>query len=164
MICCVSKAKMYFRVRKFDESWGFRLFFSIFLFFQFWLILRCSGYQIRLPGLISCPGQVPNRPDVEFQANSDFRVHMVFMCRPCAKLFSCALPPQNLKPRWIDSIFNIVLISQSHYVFEFSNFEHNSDYHPNLKNFGRKPTCVDESWLGKKSRHLTPYYSLSSIS
>ena len=31
-------------------------------------------------------------------------------------------------------------------------------------NFGRKPTCVDESRLGKKSRHLTPYYSLSSIS
>ena len=109
-------------------------------------------------------GQLPNRSRLEFHIYSEFSVHILFMCRPCAKLFSSALHPQNLQPRWIDSIFNIVLISQSDYAFEFSNFEHNSDYHPNLMNFGRKPTCVDESRLGKKSRHLTPYYSLSSIS
>ena len=163
MICCVSRAKMYFEHQKFMFSCSFALFFSIFKFFKFSMILRPPHCQIRLRGLISCPGQLVNRSGLEFYMYSDFSVLMVFMCRPCAKLFSSALPPQNLKPRWLDSIFNIVLISRTLDVFKFSNFKHNSDYQPNLMNFGRKPTCVDESRLGEKARHLTPYYSLSYI-
>ena len=60
----------------------FPAIFLDFLIFLIFMILRCSGYEFRLPGLISCPGQVPNRPGMEFQANSDFRVHMLFMRRP----------------------------------------------------------------------------------
>ena len=105
--------------------------FLVFLFSYFWLVLKGSDSQNRLRGLISCPGQLPNQSRREFHIYSDFSLHVVSMCRPCAKLFSGALPPQNLKPRSIDSIFNIVLISHIHYVFEFSNFKHNSDYQPN---------------------------------
>ena len=155
---------MHIWCQKIVESCSFWRIFSIFSFSKFFMISKGSDSQNHLRGLISCPGQLPNRSRLEFHIYSEFSVHILFMCRPCAKLFSSALHPQNLQPRWIDSIFNIVLISQSDYAFEFSNFEHNSDYHPNLMNLGRKPTCVDESRLGKKSRHLTPYYSLSSIS
>ena len=46
------------------------------------MVLRCSHSEFRLRGLISCPGLVSNRPDMKYQAYSNFRVHMVFMCRP----------------------------------------------------------------------------------
>ena len=85
MICCVSRAKIHFEGRKIDESWSFGLFFWILSFFWFFMILRCSGYLFRLPGLISCPGQVPNRPGIEVQANSDFLVHIASMRRPSSK-------------------------------------------------------------------------------
>ena len=161
MICCVSTAKMYFEHQNFVISCSFALFVSIFKFFRFSMILRAPHCQIRLRVLISCPEQLPNQSRLEFHIYSNFLLHVVFMCRPCAKLFSSALPPQNLKPRSIDSIFNIVLISHSHYVFEFSNFEHVSDYHPNLINFALKLTPGDESQLAEKPPQLTPYYSLS---
>ena len=68
--------------RKIDESWGFCVFFLIFSFSQFWMVLRCSHSEFRFRGLISCPGPVSNRPDMKYQVYSNFRVHMVFMCRP----------------------------------------------------------------------------------
>ena len=74
----------------------------IFAFFkipEILAILEDFLAQIRIPGAISCPGVVPNRPGVEFQVCSNFRVHMVFMCRPCEPQSSSARPPQNLKPR-----------------------------------------------------------------
>ena len=125
------------------------------------MVLRCSDSHFGFRGLISYPGQLPNQSRLEFHIYSDFSLHVVFMCRPCAKLFSSALPPQKLKPRSINSIFNKILISHSHYVFEFSNFEHISDYHPNLMNFALKPTSRDESQLAEKPPQLTPYYSPS---
>ena len=67
---------------KIYESWSFCVFFSIFSFSQFWVVLRCSHSAFRLRGLISCSGLVSNRPDMKYQAYSNFRVHMVFMCRP----------------------------------------------------------------------------------
>ena len=82
MICCVSRAKMHIWSRKIDESWSFCVFFSIFSFSQFWMVLRCSHSEFRLRGLIFCSGLVSNRPDMKYQAYSNFRVHMVFMCRP----------------------------------------------------------------------------------
>ena len=58
------------------------------------MILRCSGYEFRLPGLISCPGQVPNHPGMEFQANSDFHEK----CHPNSTLPPTQLP-QKMVPR-----------------------------------------------------------------
>ena len=49
------------------------------------MVLRASQAQIRIPGAISCPGQVSNRSGLEFQANSIFSVHMVSMRRPKAQ-------------------------------------------------------------------------------
>ena len=46
------------------------------------MVLRLSDSQFRLRGLISCPGLVSNRRGIKYQAYSNFRVHMVFMCRP----------------------------------------------------------------------------------
>ena len=46
------------------------------------MVLRCSGSQFRLRGLISCPGLVSNRPEMKYQAYSNFRVHTLFMCWP----------------------------------------------------------------------------------
>ena len=57
-------------------------FLSIFLFSQFWMVLRCSDSKFRLRGLISCPGLVSNRPGMKYQAYSNFCVHMAFMCSP----------------------------------------------------------------------------------
>ena len=68
MICCVSRAKMYFQGRKFDESWGFRLFFSIFLFSKFWMVLWCFCYKFWFPDVISCPEMMTDRSGIEFQA------------------------------------------------------------------------------------------------
>ena len=58
------------------------------------MILRCSGYEFRLPGVISCPGQVPNRPGMEFQANSDFHEK----CHPNSTSPPTQLP-QKMVPR-----------------------------------------------------------------
>ena len=82
MICCVSKAKINISGRKIDRRMTFMRNFMFFQISEFFMILRCSGYEFRLPGLISCPEQVPNQPGMEFQANSDFRVYMLFMRRP----------------------------------------------------------------------------------
>ena len=98
MICCVSRAKMYFEHQKFEFSLSFAVFFSIFLFSQFWMVLRCSHSEFRLRGLISCPGLVSNRPDMKYQAYSNFRVHMVFMCRPCVIEISVAMHFLELAP------------------------------------------------------------------
>ena len=95
---------------------------------------------------------------------SNFSVHTVFMCRPCAKLFSSANILPAMGPPCMDSIFHIELISEIEDVFWWLNAEHISHYHSNLIHFLLKPTCVDESRLGEKPAHLTPYYSLSSIS
>ena len=119
-ICCVSRAKINFEGRKIDESWSFGLFFLIFWFFWFFMILRCSGYQFRLPGLISCPGQLPNRPGIEFQANSDFRVHIEFMCRFCKSESSGATASWNLAPRPNWSFHMLVSMSEASLRFEWS--------------------------------------------
>ena len=59
------------------------------------------------------------------------------------------------------SIFIVVLISEIDNVFELSNSENSSNYHPNLDDYVQKPTCVDESRLVEKPAYLTPYYSSS---
>ena len=66
MICCVSRAKMYFKHWKIDVSCSFALFFLIFWFSQFWMIFRWFDYQFQFPGWISCPGVVSSRPGIEF--------------------------------------------------------------------------------------------------
>ena len=66
MICCVSRAKMYFKHWKIDVSCSFALFFSIFWFCQFSMIFRWFDYQFQFPGWISCPGVVSDRPGIEF--------------------------------------------------------------------------------------------------
>ena len=66
MICCVSRAKMYFKHWKIDVSCSFALFFSIFWFSQFSMIFRWFDYQFQFPGWISCPGVVSDRPGIEF--------------------------------------------------------------------------------------------------
>ena len=164
MICCVSRAKIHFQGPKIDESWSFWLFFWIFWFFEFWVILSCSGSQIRLPGLISCPGQLPNRPGIEFQANSDFRVHMVFMCRPCEPQSSSARPPQNLKPRWGDSFFIVVSMSEFGVLIELSNFTHKAKHHQNSQKMVLQGAVDALEANLPTSCPATPYYSISSIS
>ena len=128
------------------------------------MILRCSGYEFWLPGLISCLGQVPNRPGVEFQANSDFRVHMVFMCRPCEPQCSVARPPQNLKPRWGESFFILVWKSELGVLIEFSNFKHNSKHHQNFQKMALQGAVDALEANLPTSCPATPYYSISSIS
>ena len=164
MICCVSRAKIHFEGRKIYESFSFWLFFSIFWFLWFFMILRVSGYEFRLPGLISCPGQVPNRPGVEFQANSDFRVHMVFMFRPCEPQCSVARPPQNLKPRWGESFFILVWKSELGVLIEFSNFKHNSKHHQNFQKLALQGAVGALEANLPTSCPAPPYYSISSIS
>ena len=66
MICCVSRAKMYFKHWKIDVSCSFALFFSIFWFSQFPMIFKWFDYRFQFPGWISCPGVVSDRPGVEF--------------------------------------------------------------------------------------------------
>ena len=124
MICCVSRAKIHFEGRKFGHTWGFLVFFSILSFSQFWVILRCSGYQFWSPGLISCPGQLPNRPGMKFQANSDFRVHIEFMCRFCKSESSAATASWNLAPRPNWSFHILVSMSEAGLRFEWSAAEH----------------------------------------
>ena len=152
---------MYFEHQNFVISCSFGLFFSIFKFFRFSMILKAPHCEIRLRGLISCPGQLPNQSRLEFHIYSDFSVHIVFMCRPCAKLFSSAKIFPGTGPPCMDSIFHVALIPEIEDVFWGLDAEHVSIYHPNLMNFAQKPTCVDESPLGEKAPHLTPYYSLS---
>ena len=82
MICCVSRAKMHIWTPKIDESWDFGLIFSIFWFSQFSMVFSWFYFEFRLCGLISCLGLVSNRPEMKYQAYLNFRVHMVFMCRP----------------------------------------------------------------------------------
>ena len=92
---------------------------------------------------------------------SDFSVHMGFMRQPCAKLFSSAFVLPTMGPPCMDSIFHIELISEIDNVFELSDSENTSNYHPNLDDYVQKPTCVDESRLVEKPPYLTPYYSSS---
>ena len=58
------------------------------------MIFSWSDYRFWFPGLISCPRLPPDRSGVEFQANSDFSLHM---CIHMAILFDenldvCASP------------------------------------------------------------------------
>ena len=152
---------MYFEHRKIIISCSFGLFFLIFKFFRFSMILKAPHCQIRVPGLISCPGQLPNQSRLEFHIYSDFLLHVAFMCRPCAKLFSSAKIFLDMGLACMDSIFNIELISESDNVFWGRSAEHISIYHPNLIHFALKPTPGDESQLAEKPPQLTPYYSLS---
>ena len=128
------------------------------------MILRPAHCQIWLRGLISCPGQLPNQSMLEFHMYSNFSVHMVFMCRPCAKLFSSANILPAMKRPCMDSIFHIEFISEIENVFWRLGADQILHYQPNLTHFLIKATCVHESRLSEKPAHLTPYYSLSSIS
>ena len=65
MICCVSRATMYFQGRKFDELWCFRLFFSMFSFSQCFMVLKGFPGQILIPSEISCPGMVSDPGNIE---------------------------------------------------------------------------------------------------
>ena len=64
------------------------------------MVLGCSGYQLRLLGLISCPGLISNRSGLKFSSYSNFPVHMMFVCRPCRQIFAGArnLPEVILSP------------------------------------------------------------------
>ena len=97
---CVSMENLNIWSRKIHESWGFRLFLSIFWFFKLSMVLGCSGYQSRLLGLISCPGLISNRSGLKFSSYSNFPVHMMFVCRPCRQIFAGArnLPELILSP------------------------------------------------------------------
>ena len=124
MICCVSRAKLHIWTRKIDESWGFRVFFLIFLFSEFGMVLRCSDSQNRLRGLISCLGLVSNRPDMKYQAYSNFRVHMVFMCRFSKSKSSSAIASWDLGPGPDCSFYIVVSMSEAGSQFKLSAAEH----------------------------------------
>ena len=154
MICCVSRAKMHFKHRKIDFSFIVSLFFSIFSFSQFWIVLRCSHSEFRLRGLISCSGLVSNRPDMKYQAYLNFRVHMVFMCRPIHI-------PNHLK---YSSIWHGTKMNPNKNKFPMYT---NS---PKLKRtfklcasliLARKFLDLSFFWKFKTSSPQTPYYSLS---
>ena len=138
MICCVSRAKIAFEGSKIDRRMHFVRIFAFFKILEFLVILASFQAQIWIPGAISCPGQVPNRPGIEFQANSDFRLHMVFMCRPCEPQSSSAKPPQNLKPRWADSFFIVVSMSEFGVLIELLYFTHNAKHHQNSQTGRRR--------------------------
>ena len=73
MICCVSRAKMYFEHRKIDESCSFGPVFWILTFSKFWMVLAWFHYQFRFLALISCPGVVLNHPgNQNFIENDNF--------------------------------------------------------------------------------------------
>ena len=73
-------------------------FFINFIFFIFRLVLGIWNSQIQFLGLISCPGLLPNRSGLKFCIYSNFRVHMVFMCRPCVIEISIAIHILELEP------------------------------------------------------------------
>ena len=105
-----------------------------------------------------------NWPEAPGESISTWMNNHVKNCshmRSCVKLFSCAFHLPDIPFASNYSIFIVVLISEIDNVFEWSNFENSSNYHPNLNNFVPKPTCVDESRLVKKPPCLTPYYSSS---
>ena len=134
MICCVSKAKIYFEHQKFMISFSFAVFFSIFKFFKFLMILSLPHCQIRLRGLISCPGLLLNQSRLEFSSYSDFSVHMVFMCRPCVIEISVAIHILELEPSQNSRFFLTVSISEFHVINEFSNLTNISQQAPKSSN------------------------------
>ena len=138
--------------------------FAFFKILEFLVILASFQAQIWIPGAISCPGVVPDRPGIEFQANSDFRLHMVFMCRPCEPQSSSARPPQNLKPRWGDSFFIVVSMSEFGVLIEFSNFTHKAKHHQNSQKMVLQGAVDALEANLPTSCPATPYYSISSIS
>ena len=154
MICCVSRAKMHIWNRKIDEPCSFCVFFSIFSFSQFWMVLRCShsGFQFR--GLISCPVLISNRPDMKYQAYSNFRVHMVFMCRP--------IPiPNHLK---YSSIWHQTKTIRCGIIFcMWENWSQSKRTFKLYALFILAPKFLDLSffWKFKTSSPPTPYYSSS---
>ena len=83
--------------------------------------------------------------------------HMAILRRT----FSYARILPNMRLASSCSIFIVVLISEIDNVFEWSDSENSSNYHPNLDDYVQKPTCVDESRLVEKPPYLTPYYSSS---
>ena len=124
MICCVSRVKMHFEHRKIVISCSFAVFLSIFLFSQFWMVLRRSHSQFWLPGFICCPGLLLHRSGLEFWSYSDFSVHMVFMCRFCKSESSAAIASWDLGPRPNCSLYLLVLMSEATSRFKWSAAEH----------------------------------------
>ena len=124
MICCVSRAKIHFEHRKISESCIFSLFFLIFLFSEFSMVLRCSDSQFRISGLISCPGLVSNRPGMKYQAYSNFRVHMLFMCRPIPIPNHSNILPFDTRLRPSDAKYSFMLRKIDQKPNELSNFTH----------------------------------------
>ena len=97
----------------------------------------------------------------EFLMKSIFSWKSALIWRSCVKLFSCAFHLPDIPFASNYSIFIVVLISEIDNVFELSDSENSSNYHPNLDDYVQKPTCVDESRLIEKPPYLTPYYSSS---
>ena len=154
MICYVSRAKMHIQSRKIDESCIFSLFFLIFLFSEFWMVLRCSGSQFRLRGLISCPGLVSNRPEMKYQAYSNFRVHTLFMCWP------------NLLPNYVkySSIWHETKTIRCEIIFWM--WENWPESKRTFKLYAlfilaRKFPDLSFYWKFKTSSPVPPYYSSS---
>ena len=65
-VAASAKRKFIFQGRKLDELWYFGMFCSILSFSQFRMVLGWFHYEFRIPGAISCPGVVSDRPGVEF--------------------------------------------------------------------------------------------------
>ena len=117
--------------------------------------------RIEFLELFSCWGMVPDQSEMKFSWKSVFSWKSALIWQPCVKLFSYARILPDIRLASSCSIFIVVLISEIDNVFELSNFENSSNYHPNLDDYVQKRTCVDESRLVEKPPCLTPYYSSS---
>ena len=124
MICCVSRAKMYFEHQNFVISCSFALFFLIFWFSDFLMVFGWSDSQFRLRGLISCPGLLLNRSGLEFSSFSDFSLHMVSVCRFCKTESSAAIASWDLAPGPNWSFHILVPMSEAGSQFKLSAAEH----------------------------------------
>ena len=142
MICCVSRAKIYFKHRNFVIFWSFALFFSIFWFSRFFMVFGWSDSQFPLCGLISCPGLLLNPSGLEFSWFSDFSGHMVSMCRFCKTESSAATASWDLAPRPNWSFCFLVPMSEAGLQFKLSA----ADQEP--KHCKKKPILLSKRGLG----------------
>ena len=156
-----------FEGSKIDRRMHFVRIFAFFKILEFLVILASFQAQIWIPGAISCPGVLPDRPGCKFHSRSIFS-HMhyffAFICRPCEPQSSSARPPQNLKPRWADSFFIVVSMSEFGVLIEFSYFTHNAKHHQNSQKMALQGAVGALEANLPTSCPAPPYYSISSIS
>ena len=93
-----------------------------------------------------------------------YALFFAFICRPCEPQSSSARRPQNLKPRWADSFFIVVSMSEFGVLIDLLYFTHNAKHHQNSQKMALQG-AVDALEANLPTSCLAPpYYSISSIS